>query len=192
MRKSVRGPNRRAGMPNKAFECGHIPRTRQQGDNMRLSIPVLAALGVTAFLGVVTVAAPDAGAAARRTAVMSGARGEATATPTSRAGTMRGRRSTAIVGRTRHLAAVGRTRGARGAVSPRGTVFVRGRRSAMLVRHPSGARGAVIVNRPRGAVVVHRRRGAMIVSRPSGARGAVIMSRPRGKALLRRRRGPSM
>jgi hypothetical protein len=129
---------------------------------MRLSIPVLAALGVMAFLGVVTVAAPDASAAARRTAVMSGARGQATTTPTSRARTVRGRRSTAIVGRTRHLAAVSRTRGARGAVilkRPRGAVFVRGRRSAMLVRHPSGARGAVIMGRPRGKALLRRRRG---------------------------------
>jgi hypothetical protein len=103
---------------------------------MRLSTPVLAALGAAAFLGVVTVAAPDASAAARRTAVMSGARGEATATPTSRARIVRGRRSTAIVGRTRQVAVVGRTRGARGAVilrRPRSAVVVRGRRSQSFV-----------------------------------------------------------
>jgi hypothetical protein len=72
---------------------------------MRLS--VLAALGITAFLGIMTIDSPDANALARRTTVVSGPRGTAVVSPS------RGIR-TATVGRRGRNAVV--VRGARGAV----------------------------------------------------------------------------
>jgi hypothetical protein len=75
---------------------------------MRLS--VFAALGITAFLGIMTTDAPDANAAARRTTVISGPRGTAV---------VRGARGTAIVSRPRGAAIV---RGARGAVVCRSVI----------------------------------------------------------------------
>jgi hypothetical protein len=59
---------------------------------MRFS--TLAALGFTAFLGILTIDAPDANALVRRTAVVSGPRG------------------TAVVSRSRRTAVVSRPRGA--------------------------------------------------------------------------------
>jgi hypothetical protein len=75
---------------------------------MRLS--VFAALGITAFLGIMTTDAPDANAAARRTTVINGPRGTAV---------VRGARGTAIVSRPRGAAIV---RGARGAVVCRSVI----------------------------------------------------------------------
>src|SRR5215475_14445944 len=98
-------------MPNKAFERGLTPEPDNQGNNMRLSVPLRAAFGITALLGAVIAAAPDASAAVRRTAVMSGARGEAAGTPTTRTTTTHGRRNATMVSRTRHAAVVSRTRG---------------------------------------------------------------------------------
>jgi hypothetical protein len=94
---------------------------------MRLS--VLAALGITAFLGIMTIGAPDANAIARSTTVVSGPRG---------------------------TAAVSRSRGMRGAAivrRGRGAAVVSGARGAAVV---SGARGAAIVRGPRGATVACR------------------------------------
>jgi hypothetical protein len=56
-------------------------------------MPVRAALGITAFLGVVTVVAADASAAVRRTAIVS-ARSDVTVTGMPRAKIVRGRRGT--------------------------------------------------------------------------------------------------
>jgi len=69
---------------------------------MRLS--VFAALGITAFLGIMTTDVPDANAAARRTTVISGPRG------------------TAVVSRSRGTAVV------------RGAAIVRGARGAVVCR----------------------------------------------------------
>jgi hypothetical protein len=74
---------------------------------MRLS--VLAAVGITAFLGIVTIDPPDANALARRTTVVSGPRGT---TAVSRS---RGMRTTVVSG-SRGTAIVRRPLGARGAV----------------------------------------------------------------------------
>src|SRR3974377_1933017 len=82
---------------------------------MSLFLAILAALGITAFLGVVTAAAPDANALVRRT-VVSGPRGEAVVTRTPRATIVRSRRGTAVMSRERGVAVVSRARGARGAV----------------------------------------------------------------------------
>jgi len=107
---------------------------------MRLS--VLAALGITAFLGIMTINPPDANAQTRRTTVVSSPR------------------SAVIVSRPRGMrTAVVRPRGAVIMGRPRSTVIVsrpRGVRTAVV--SPRGARGAVIMGRPRGAVVVSRRR----------------------------------
>jgi hypothetical protein len=92
---------------------------------MRLYVPVLAALGVTAFLGFMSVAAPDASAAVRRTVVLSSPRAQAVVTRRPRATVLRSRRGTAVV--TRGL-------GARGAIitsRPRGAVIVRRRGTRM-------------------------------------------------------------
>jgi hypothetical protein len=71
---------------------------------MRLS--VLAALGFTAFLGIMTIDAPDANAIARGTAVVSGPRGTRTST------IMRRGRGTTVVSSARGRAVVSRPRGA--------------------------------------------------------------------------------
>ena len=67
---------------------------------MRLS--VLAALGLTAFLGIMTIDAPDANAIARGTAVVSGPRGTAVVSRSrgTRTATImrRGRGTTVVTG----------------------------------------------------------------------------------------------
>jgi hypothetical protein len=75
---------------------------------MRLS--VLAALGITAFLGIMSVDVPDADAQARRTTVVSGPRGTAVVTRS------RGMRSATVVRRSRGVRTATVVRGARGAV----------------------------------------------------------------------------
>jgi hypothetical protein len=92
-----------------------------------MRLPLLAALGVFATLGITMFDAPDASAQTRRATIVSGARG------------------TAIVSRplgTRSAMVV--RRGARGAVVVRRPL---GARSAVVVRRPLGARGAVIMRR---------------------------------------------
>jgi hypothetical protein len=74
---------------------------------MRLS--VLAAVGITAFLGIMTIDPPDANALARRTTVVSGPRGTAVVSRS------RGIRTTVVSG-SRGTAIVRRPLGARGAV----------------------------------------------------------------------------
>ena len=91
---------------------------------MRLS--VLAAVGVTAFLGIMTVNAPNANAVVRDTSIVSGPRGTAVVNRTRGATILKGRRGTAVVSRG--------LRGARGAVimsRPRGSVVVRRRGTSM-------------------------------------------------------------
>jgi hypothetical protein len=75
---------------------------------MRLS--VLAAVGITAFLGIMTFDPPDANALARRTTVVSGPRGTAVVSRS------RGMRTTTVVSGSRGTAIVRRPLGARGAV----------------------------------------------------------------------------
>jgi hypothetical protein len=93
---------------------------------MRLS--VLAALGVTAFLGIMAIDPPDANALSRRTTVVSSPRGTAIVSRTRGARgavTVRGRRGTMIASR---------RLGARGAIitsRPRGAVVVRRRGTSM-------------------------------------------------------------
>src|SRR6266403_26441 len=162
MRKARLDVNRRTDLPNKVLRMRLDPLNPHQGGNMRLS--ALAALGVTAFLGIMAIDVPNANAAVRDTSIVSGPRG------------------TAVVNRTRGATILRGRRGARGAVimsSPRRTI-VRGRRGTTVVSGLPAARGATIV---RG------RRGTMIASRAPGARGAVIVSRPRGATIVRGRRG---
>jgi hypothetical protein len=102
-----------------------------------MRLPLLAALGVVATLGLMTFAAPDANALTRRATVLSGARGAAVVSRPLRA---------------RRAVIVRRPLGARVVVRhPLGTrVVVRnplGTRSAVIVRRPLGARGAVIMRR---------------------------------------------
>src|SRR5216684_4344006 len=139
MRKARLDVNRRTDLPNKVLRMRLDPLNPHQGGNMRLS--VLAALGVTAFLGIMTIDAPNANAVERDTSVVSGPRGTAVVNRTRGATIVKGRRGTAVVSRTR------------------GTAVVRG---------PRGARGAVITSRPRGATIVKGRRGTAIVSRTRG------------------------
>jgi hypothetical protein len=75
---------------------------------MRLS--VLAAVGITAFLGIMTIDPPDANALARRTTVVSGPRGTAVVSRS------RGMRTGTVVSGSRGTAIVRRPLGARGAV----------------------------------------------------------------------------
>src|SRR5229473_3363869 len=133
MRKARLDVNRRTDLPNKVLRMRLDPLNPHQGGNMRLS--VLAALGVTAFLGIATIDAPNANAAVRDTSIVSGPRG---------------------------TAVVNRLRGARGAVimsSPRRTI-VRGRRGTTIVSRTPAARGAVIVKGRRGTAIMSRRLGA--------------------------------
>ena len=153
MRKARLDVNRRTDLPNKVLRMRLDPLNPHQGGNMRLS--ALAALGVTAFLGIMAIDVPNANAAVRDTSIVSGPRGTAVVNRTRGATILRGRRGTAVVSRG--------LRGARGAVimsSPRRTI-VRGRRGTMVVSRRLGARGAVITSRPRGAVVVRRRGTSM-------------------------------
>src|SRR5712671_813413 len=126
MRKARLDVNRRTDLPNKVLRMRLDPLNPHQGGNMRLS--VLAALGVTAFLGIMTIDAPNANAVVRDTSILSG------------------RRGTAVVGRTRGTTVVSGLRGARGGVimsSPRRTI-VRGRRGTTIVSRTPGARGAAV------------------------------------------------
>src|SRR6266481_372438 len=153
MRKARLDVNRRTDLPNKVLRMRLDPLNPHQGGNMRLS--ALAALGVTAFLGIMAIDVPNANAAVRDTSIVSGPRGTAVVNRTRGATILRGRRGTAVVSRG--------LRGARGAVimsSPRRTI-VRGRRGTTVVSGRLGARGAVITSRPRGAVVVRRRGTSM-------------------------------
>jgi hypothetical protein len=165
MRKARLDVNRRTDLPNKVLRMRLDPLNPHQGGNMRLS--VLAALGVTAFLGIATIDAPNANAAVRDTSIVSGPRGTAVVNRTRGATILKGRRGTAVVGRTRGTTVVSGLRGARGAVimsSPRRTI-VRGRRGTTIVSRTPAARGAVIVK---------GRRGTAIMSRRLGARGAAV------------------
>src|SRR5467141_2828762 len=135
---------------------------------MRLS--VLAALGVTAFFGIMAIDVPNANAVVRDTSIVSGPRGARGAVIMSspRRTIVRGRRGTTVVSRM---------------PAARGAVIVKGRRGTAIMSRRLGARGAVIVNRPRGKAIVTGRRGTMIASRPraaavtSGARGAAAVCR---------------
>src|SRR5258706_610204 len=105
MRKARLDVNRRTDLPNKVLRMRLDPLNPHQGGNMRLS--ALAALGVTAFLGIMAIDVPNANAAVRDTTIVSGRRG-----------TM----------------VVSRRLGARGAVitsRPRGAVVVRRRGTSM-------------------------------------------------------------
>src|SRR5258708_21493756 len=124
MRKARLDGNRRTDLPSKVLRMRLHPLNPHQGGNMRLS--VLAALGVTAFLGIMTVNAPNANAVVRDTSIVSGPRGTAVVNRTRGATILKGRRGTAVVSRG--------LRGARGAVimsSPRRTI-VRGRRGTRM------------------------------------------------------------
>jgi hypothetical protein len=77
---------------------------------------VLAALGITAVVGVMTIGAPDANALVRRTTVVSGPRG---AVVVSRS---RGMRTATVVRRGRGMRTAAIARG------PRGAVVIRRRR----------------------------------------------------------------
>lgn len=92
-----------------------------------MRLPLLAALGVVATLGIMTFDAPDANALTRRMAVVSGEPG---------------------------AAVVSRPLRARGAVFVRRPFRARG---AVIVKRPLGPRGAVIVKRPlrRSKVIMH-------------------------------------
>src|SRR6266852_5825698 len=139
MRKARLDVNRRTDLPNKVLRMRLDPLNPHQGGNMRLS--VLAALGVTAFLGIATIDAPNANAAVRDTSIVSGPRGTAVVNRTRGATIVRGRRGTAVVSRG--------LRGARGAVimsRPRSTTIVRGRRGTTIVSRMPATRGAVIVS----------------------------------------------
>src|SRR5882672_2043111 len=102
---------------------------------MRLS--VLAALGVTAFFGIMAIDVPNANAVGRGTTIVSGLRGARGAVIMSspRRTIVRGRRGTTVVSRM---------------PAARGAVIVKGRRGTAIMSRRLGARGAVIVNRPRG------------------------------------------
>ena len=89
---------------------------------MRLS--VLAALGVTAFLGIATIDAPNANAAVRDTSIVSGPRGTAVMNRTRGATILKGRRGTAVVGRTRGTTVVSGLPAARGATIVRGILIL--------------------------------------------------------------------
>src|SRR6267154_3534247 len=124
MRKARLDGNRRTDLPNKVLRMRLDPLNPHQGGNMRLS--VLAALGVTAFLGIMTIDAPNANAVVRDTSIVSGPRGTAVMNRTRGATILKGRRGTAVVSRG--------LRGARGAVimsRPRGSVVVRRRGTSM-------------------------------------------------------------
>jgi hypothetical protein len=179
--ESLPGQSSRTDLPNKVLRMRLDPLNPHQGGNMRLS--VLAALGITAFLGSIAIDAPNANAVVRDTSVVSSPRGTAVVTRARGATIVKGRRGTAVVSRG--------LRGARGAVimrSPRSTAIVRGRRGTTIVSRMPAARAAVITSGPRSTRIVRRRPGVTIVSRTPGARGAVIVSRPRGQAIVRRRR----
>jgi hypothetical protein len=75
---------------------------------MRFSI--LATLGFTAFLGIMTIDAPDANALVRRTAVVSGPRGTAVVSRARRTAVVSGSRGAAVVSRPRGTVVVGRRR----------------------------------------------------------------------------------
>jgi hypothetical protein len=93
-----------------------------------MRLPLLAAVGVVATLGIMTFDASDANALTHRGTVVSGERG-------------------AVI--------VKRPLRARGAVVVRRPLGARG---AVIVKRPLRARGAVIVKRPfrpRGAVIMH-------------------------------------
>jgi hypothetical protein len=85
---------------------------------MRLSL--LAALGFTAFLGIMTINAPDANARARSTTVVSGPRGTAVVTRS------RGMRTATVVRRGRGIRTATVVRGARGAAVVCRSVIVNG------------------------------------------------------------------
>src|SRR5262249_28317289 len=142
MRKARLDGNRRTDLPNKVLRMRLDPLNPHQGGNMRLS--VLAALGVTAFLGIMAIDAPNANAVVRDTSMVSGPRGTAVINRSRGATIMRGRRGTAVVSRG--------LRGARGAVimsSPRRTAIVRSRRGTTVVSGlGGGARSAVITSSP--------------------------------------------
>jgi hypothetical protein len=133
MRKARLDANRRTDLPNKVLRMRLDPLNPHQGGNMRLS--VLAALGVTAFLGIMAINATDANAVVRDTSIMSSPRGTAVVSRTRGATVLKGRRGVAVVSRTRGASAVSGLRGARGAVimsSPRRTI-VRGRRGTSIM-----------------------------------------------------------
>ena len=104
-----------------------------------MRLPLLAALGVVATLGITMFGAPDASAQTRRATIVSGARGTAVVSRPL------GARSAMVV-----------RRGARGAV-----VVRRGARGTAIVSRPFGTRSAMVVRRgaggPRGAVIMRRR-----------------------------------
>src|SRR5216684_3977707 len=100
MRKARLDVNRRTDLPNKVLRMRLDPLNPHQGGNMRLS--VLAALGVTAFLGIATIDAPNANAAVRDTSIVRGRRGTTivSRTPAARGAVIvKGRRGTAIMSR---------------------------------------------------------------------------------------------
>jgi hypothetical protein len=190
-RKARLDGNRRTDLPKQgSSHAACSTETHTNEATMRLS--VLAAVGVTAFLGIMAIDAPNANAVVRDTSIVSGPRGTAVVNRTRGATILKGRRGTAVVSRG--------LRGARGAVtmsSPRRTI-VRGRRGTTVVARTPGARGAVIVKGRRGTASMSRRlgaRGAVIVNRPrgkaivTGRRGAMIASRPRAAAVMRGARG---
>jgi len=156
-RKACLDGNRRTDLPEQgSSNAACSPETHTKEATMRLS--VLAALGVTAFLGIMTVNAPNANAVVRDTSIVSGPRGTAVVNRTRGATILKGRRGTTIVSG---------LRGARDAVimsSPRRTI-VRSRRGTTIVSRTPAARGAVIVK---------GRRGTAIMSRRLGARGAAV------------------
>jgi len=124
-RKACLDGNRRTDLPKQgSSNAACSPETHTKEATMRLS--VLAAVGVTAFLGIMTVNAPNANAAVRDTSIVSGPRGTAVVNRTRGATILKGRRGTAVVSRG--------LRGARGAVimsRPRGSVVVRRRGTSM-------------------------------------------------------------
>jgi hypothetical protein len=164
-RKACLDGNRRTDLPKQgSSNAACSPETHTKEATMRLS--VLAALGVTAFLGIMTVNAPNANAVVRDTSVVSGPRGTAVVNRTRGTTILKGRRGTAVVSR-RGTTVVSGLRGARGAVimsSPRRTI-VRGRRGTTIVSRTPAARGAVIVK---------GRSGTTLMSRRLGARGAAV------------------
>src|SRR5258708_16526639 len=114
MRNERLDGTRRTDLPSKVLRMRLHPLNPHQGGNMRLS--VLAALGVTAFLGIMTIDAPNANAVVRDTSIVSGPRGTAVVNRTRGATILKGRRGTAVVGRTRGTTAVSGLRGAPRAV----------------------------------------------------------------------------
>src|SRR5260370_38427385 len=97
MRKARLDGNRRTDLPSKALRMRLDPLNPHQGGNMRLS--VLAALGVTAFLGIMTIDAPKANAAVLDTSIVSGPQGTALVNRTRGGTILKGRRGNAGVGR---------------------------------------------------------------------------------------------